>query len=70
MDWENQAKAEKRERQEKGTRKNPQGTIPLRAFLRAADRNRTGDLHITNVTLYRLSHSSIWTCFRNHRGLY
>ena len=25
---------------------------------KAADQNRTGDLHITNVTLYRLSHSS------------
>ena len=28
---------------------------------KAADQNRTGDLHITNVTLYRLSHSSLLT---------
>lgn len=28
-------------------------------FERAADENRTRDLHITNVTLYRLSHSSL-----------
>ena len=30
-------------------------------LIRAADGNRTRDLHITNVTLYRLSHSSIFS---------
>ena len=36
---------------------------------KAADQNRTGDLHITNVTLYRLSHSSLLT-FRQRHGFY
>ena len=30
---------------------------------KAADGNRTRDLRITNATLYRLSHSSIFGCF-------
>ena len=31
------------------------------SYMRAADGNRTRDLRTTNATLYRLSHSSIFT---------
>ena len=34
-------------------------SLKTKDFSKAADGNRTRDLHITNVTLYRLSHSSL-----------
>ena len=39
----------------------------FQAIKKAANQNRTGDLHITNVTLYRLSHSSLLTSLVNEK---